>query len=49
MNVSIPKDNKLLITPETETLLQVTRTLGVGIAIVDPEDWMVLFENANCF
>ena len=42
-------EDKLMITPDVETMLQVTRTLGVGIAIVDPEDWSVLFENANFF
>jgi class 3 adenylate cyclase len=47
--VSTPSDENLLIKPEAETLLQMARTLGIGVAIVDPEDWMVLFENANFF
>jgi len=41
--------DKLLLKPSNETLLQLTRTLGVGLAIVDPEEWTVLFENANFF
>lgn len=34
---------------ESETLRQLLQTLGLGIAIVDPEDWSVLFENAKFF
>ena len=32
-----------------ETLRRVAQTLGVGVAVVDPDNWCVLFENANFF
>ena len=32
-----------------ETLRQVTQMLSAGIAIVEPQEWSVLFENANFF
>jgi len=35
--------------PDREALLQTFQTLKAGIAIVDPEDWAVHFENANFF
>lgn len=41
-----------LSTPTTldaDTLRQLTQTLGVGVALVDPEGWVILFENANFF
>ena len=38
-----------VFTLDDETLRQVARTLNVGIAVVDPEDWSVLFENARFF
>jgi hypothetical protein len=41
--------DKILLKPSNEILLQVARTLGVGLAIVDAEEWTVLFENANFF
>lgn len=34
---------------DSETLRQVVQTLSVGVGIVDPENWTVLFENANFF
>ena len=34
---------------ENETLRQLVQTMGVGIAIVEPESWEILFENANFF
>jgi class 3 adenylate cyclase len=34
---------------EGETLRQLVQTLGVGVAVVEPEGWDVLFENANFF
>ncbi len=33
---------------DADTLRQMAQTLSVGVAIVDPEDWTILFENA-CF
>jgi class 3 adenylate cyclase len=35
--------------PDNETLWQLAQTLNVGIAIVDPEEWAIHFENANFF
>jgi adenylate cyclase len=37
------------VLPDSETLLQVAQTLSLGLAIVDPENWAVLFENAKFF
>ncbi len=34
---------------QSEVLRLATQTLSVGIAVVDPESWEVLFENANFF
>jgi adenylate cyclase len=34
---------------EGETLLQIAQTLNAGVAVVNPEGWAVLFENANFF
>ena len=44
---SDPSDISLAL--NNETLQQVTQTLDVGIAVVDPEDWTVYYENANFF
>jgi class 3 adenylate cyclase len=41
-------ENQLLVL-DGETLKQVTQSLSVGIAVVEPEGWAVLFENANFF
>lgn len=32
-----------------DSLRQLVQTLGIGIAIVEPEHWEILFENANFF
>lgn len=34
---------------QAEVLRLVTQTLNVGVAVVDPETWEVIFENANFF
>jgi len=34
---------------DEKTLRQVTQVLNVGIAVVEPEEWTVLFENAKFF
>jgi len=39
---------KPTITADVETLRRIAQTLNVGIAIVDPDTWEVIFENA-CF
>lgn len=36
------------IAVDSDTLRQMAQTLSVGVAVVDPENWAVLFENA-CF
>jgi adenylate cyclase len=43
------KEETPLITPDIDTLLQVAQTLSVGVALVEPESWAVVFENANFF
>jgi len=35
--------------PDTDTLLQLTRSLNTGVALTHIEDWHILFENANFF
>jgi class 3 adenylate cyclase len=34
---------------ETDTLTHLTRSLRTGVALVQTEDWQILFENANFF
>ncbi len=34
---------------DRQTLRSVAQSLGIGLAVVDPEDWAVLFENAKFF
>lgn len=46
--MAVPEKNSLII-PGKETLRQLVHTLTSGIAIVDPESWSVVFENANFF
>lgn len=38
-----------LFKPEEETLRQITQSLKIGLALVDPDTWEILFENANFF
>lgn len=38
-----------IVTLDVDTLRQAAQTLGVGLAIVDPEGWGIVFENANFF
>jgi len=40
---------KAPIVADVETLRRIAQTLGVGIAIVNPETWEVIFENASFF
>jgi len=35
--------------PDVETLRKAAQTLSIGFALVDPEEWAILFENANFF
>ncbi|MGD2155853.1 MAG: adenylate/guanylate cyclase domain-containing protein [Anaerolineales bacterium] len=41
--------DKSAIALDSDTLRQMTQTLKVGIAVVEPESWAVVFENANFF
>lgn len=41
-------DNKP-VGPDNETLRRAAQTLSIGVAIGEPEEWTVLFENANFF
>ena len=36
-------------TLDEERLKKIAQTLKIGVAIVDPEEWNVLFENASFF
>jgi len=38
-----------ILTLDADTLRQVAQTLDVGLAIIDPEGWRIVFENANFF
>ncbi|MFN2202050.1 MAG: adenylate/guanylate cyclase domain-containing protein [Caldilineaceae bacterium] len=42
-------DADTLTTPDAKTLLQMAQTLSSAVAIVEPEEWMITFENANFF
>jgi len=44
----MPDSEKLPIVADEETLRRIAQTLSVGVAIVNPETWEVIFENA-CF
>jgi hypothetical protein len=41
--------NDSLPTLDEKTLRQLAQGLSVGIAVVKPENWTVLFENAKFF
>jgi len=47
--VSISNNDKRLIRPNAETLIQTAQSLNIGVAIVEMEGWTVLFENAKFF
>jgi adenylate cyclase len=38
-----------ILKTDADTLRQAAQTLGVGLVIVDPEGWQIIFENANFF
>lgn len=37
------------ISIDQETLRQITQSLSTGLAVVDPHEWIIVFENANFF
>jgi len=39
----------VLLKPDEETIRQVLQSLSYGVAVVEPEEWTVLFENAKFF
>ncbi|MFN2127563.1 MAG: adenylate/guanylate cyclase domain-containing protein [Anaerolineales bacterium] len=43
------ENSDTVTTPDTEIFAQLTRSLNSGIALVQIEDWQILFENANFF
>jgi adenylate cyclase len=47
--MAIPLDQKPEEKLNGENLRQVVQTLGIGLAVVEPESWAVLFENASFF
>jgi adenylate cyclase len=47
--MSTPDNSSTAINLDPETLRQLAQTLNTGIAVVEPEGWAVLFENANFF
>ena len=42
-----PEERSLAL--DRETLRVTAQTLGIGLAVVDPEDWTVIYENAKFF
>jgi adenylate cyclase len=42
-------NNKQTLLPDPESLRQLVQTLNDGVAIVEPETWEIVFENANFF
>ena len=49
VDVSNPDDDNKPVGPDNETLRRAAQTLSIGVAIGEPEEWTVLFENANFF
>jgi len=47
--VSTVDSNMLPVSIDIGTLRQFTQTMNIGLAIVDPNEWAVTFENANFF
>lgn len=43
------ESNNLIPTLDVKTMRQVAQGLSIGVAIVEPENWAVLFENAKFF
>ena len=49
LTVSTLTQQALSIDSNADTLRQITRSVSLGIAIVDPGSWEILFENPNFF
>jgi adenylate cyclase len=47
--MDIPMEERPTRTVDPQDLRHATQSLSSGLAIVDPQDWAVLFENANFF
>ena len=45
----ISDSDQLVLALDGELLRQMAQTLSVGLALVRPDDWAILFENANFF
>ena len=42
-------NNDMLVQLDNEFLLKVAQTLNIGVAIVEVDTWVIVFENANFF
>lgn len=47
--MSTADSSKLPLTANLEAIRQLAQTLNTAVAIVDPNEWVVIFENANFF
>lgn len=47
--MATPTSDRPPVSLDQDTLRQVAQTLSMGLAVVDPESWSVVFENANFF
>ncbi|MDX1614498.1 MAG: adenylate/guanylate cyclase domain-containing protein [Candidatus Promineifilaceae bacterium] len=45
----VPEPKRPPLDLDNDSLRQVVQSLGLGVAVVDTDDWAVLFENANFF
>jgi class 3 adenylate cyclase len=45
----MPDSDNKPVEPDNTTLRRAAQTLSIGVAIGEPEEWAVLFENANFF
>lgn len=49
MTMNPTDDNKTTLVLNEETLRRIAQVLNVGVAVVDPDSWEVIFENASFF
>jgi len=47
--MATPDNDSTVFKFDPETVRQVAQTLSTGVAVVDPDSWDVIFENANFF
>ncbi|MEE8519480.1 MAG: hypothetical protein V3S98_10190, partial [Dehalococcoidia bacterium] len=46
---SVEKENEELNALDQDTIRRISQSLKAGIAVVDPESWSIVFENASFF